>query len=66
MAFKRSRDDDGTEREKNGNTLVRTIRAEYGENVLSGWRSDAKLSTVREETGRSLTQMLKHPPRRNN
>jgi hypothetical protein len=54
----RHRDANGQISEKHGNTLVRTIRAEYGENKIPGFRSDAKLSTVRAETGKSLTQLI--------
>lgn len=57
----RHRDTDGRISEKHGNTTVATIRQIYGEEALEGWRSDAHLSTVRDETGRSLTQMIRHP-----
>lgn len=45
--------------EKRGDTLVRTLRKEYGANFLRDWRSDAKLSTVREETDMSLTEIVR-------
>jgi hypothetical protein len=53
------RDKDGRIEEKRGDTLVRTLRSEYGDDFLSDWRSDAKLSTVREETGMSLSEMVR-------
>ena len=60
----RHRDANGQISEKHGNTLVRTIRAEYGENKIPGVRSDAKLSTVRASTGKSLTQLVHPTPRK--
>jgi hypothetical protein len=68
----RHRDFDGTIREKNGNTLVSTLRKVYGEDFLSDWRGDAKLASVREETDMSLNEMVRQhnlgkrlpPPRR--
>ena len=45
--------------EKRGDTLVRTLREEYGSHVAPGYRSDTKLETVREDTGKSLSQILK-------
>jgi len=55
----RHRDSLGSIREKSGNTLVGTLRKTYGENFLSDWRSDAKLSSVREETDMSLNEMVR-------
>ena len=55
----RHRDADGRIDEKRGDTLVRTLRREYGEGFLRGWRSNAKLSTVREETDMSLTELVR-------
>jgi len=54
----RHRDKDGRIDEKRGDTLVRTLRKEYGEDFLSGRRSDTKLSTIREQTGKSLTELV--------
>ncbi len=54
----RCRDNDGTIREKRGDTLVRTLRETYGEGFASGFRSDAKLETVRERTGKSLSELV--------
>lgn len=39
----------GQIREKRGDTLVGTLRGEYGETFAAGYRSDAKLGTVREQ-----------------
>lgn len=55
----RSRDENGEIRQKRGDTLVGTLRKEYGPNFAPGVRSDAKLETVRQATGQSLSQMLK-------
>jgi len=55
----RERDTNGQIREKNGNTLVRTLRQEYGPDFAKGHRSDTKLETLREQTGRSLSQLVK-------
>jgi hypothetical protein len=49
--------------EKRGDTLVRTLREEYGEDFLRDWRSTAKLATVRKETDMSLTELV-HQHRR--
>ncbi len=56
----RTRDDDGEIRQKRGDTLVRTLRQEYGPNFAPGVRSDMRLDTLRERVGdESLSQMLK-------
>ena len=55
----RHRDRDGRIEEKRGDTRVGTLRKEYGDNFLRDWRSDAKLSTVREETDMSLTELVR-------
>ena len=54
----RCRDNDGRIREKRGDTRVRTLRETYGQDFASGFRSDAKLETVRERTGRSLSELV--------
>lgn len=54
----RCRDFDGEIRQKRGDTLVGTLRKTYPD-FAPGVRSDARLDTVRERTGKSLTQMLK-------
>jgi hypothetical protein len=56
----RQRDGNGEIREKRGDTLVKTLREQYGEHVAPGYRSDTKLETVREDTGKSLSQILKN------
>ena len=56
----RSRDDDCTIRQKRGDTLVRTLRDEYGQDFAQGARSDMKLETLLERTGmESLSQYLR-------
>jgi hypothetical protein len=59
----RHRDKNGRIDEKRGDTLVRTLRQEYGADFLSDWRSDAKLSRVREETDMSLTELVRQHQR---
>lgn len=54
----------GEIREKRGDTLVRTLRVEYGPNFAPGVRSDAKLSTLRERTGKSLHELLHNTPKK--
>jgi hypothetical protein len=55
----RQRDQDGEIREKRGDTRVGTLRKEYGDDFAKGYRSDTKLETVREDTGKSLTELVK-------
>jgi hypothetical protein len=55
----RRRGEEGRVSEKSGNTLVGTLRKIYGEDFLSDWRSDAKLSSVRQETEMSLNEMVR-------
>jgi hypothetical protein len=56
----RSRDKDGTIREKRSDTKVETLREEYGERFAPGVRSDAKLGTVKErENAPSLDALLR-------
>ena len=55
----RHRDEDGRISEKHGNTLVGTLRETYGSDFLPGVRSDAKLETIRERTGKSLSELVK-------
>jgi hypothetical protein len=54
----RCRDRSGEIRQKRGDTLVGTIRQTYPDFAI-GIRSDARLDTVRERTGKSLTQLVK-------
>jgi len=56
----RCRDQDGEIRRKRSDTLVRTLREEYGDDFAKGTRSDATLGTVLERTGAaSLSELLK-------
>jgi hypothetical protein len=56
----RMRDQDGEIRKKRSDTLVGTLRDEYGKGFAKGYRSDAKLGTVLEKEGlESLDQLLK-------
>jgi hypothetical protein len=55
----RHRDEDGRISEKHGNTLVGTLRETYGLDFLPGVRKDAKLETIRERTGKSLSELVK-------
>jgi hypothetical protein len=59
----RHRDTDGRIEEKKGNTLVGSLRRVYGEDFLRDWRGHAKLSTVREETDMSLTELVRQHQR---
>jgi hypothetical protein len=43
---KRHRDRTGEISRKKSNTLVSTLRKEYGEDFAKGYRSDAKLGTI--------------------
>ena len=55
----RHRDRDGEIRRKNSNTLIRTLRGEYGSDFAKGYRSDAQLGTVlRKEGVDSLHELL--------
>ena len=54
----RCRDKDGEIREKRSDTLVRTLRKTYGDDFALGVRSDTKLGTLRERTGKSLSQLV--------
>ena len=61
----RCRDEDGTIRRKRSDTLVGTLRNEYGEDFAPGFRSDAELGTVLRETGKeSLSELLNGRRRR--
>lgn len=55
----RRRDENGQIREKRGDTRVSTLRKEYGNWFAKGYRSDAKLKTVLQDTGKSLSEILK-------
>ena len=53
----RCRDLDGQIRQKRGDTLVGTLRNTYGPDFASGIRSDARLDTLRERMGDSLSKI---------
>jgi hypothetical protein len=56
----RCRDQNGEIRHKRSDTLVGTLRKEYGEDFAKGTRSDATLGTVLDKTGTgSLSELLK-------
>jgi predicted DNA binding CopG/RHH family protein len=56
----RSRNEDGEIRKKRSDTLVGTLRAEYGEDFAEGYRSDTKLGTVLKREGADdLSRLLK-------
>jgi hypothetical protein len=57
----RCRDENGEIRRKRGDTLVSTLRKEYGDDFAEDFRSDATLGTVLRETdSTSLSDFLKH------
>jgi len=57
----RCRDADGEIRHKRSDTLIGTLRREYGDQFASDFRSDAKLGTVLKDTGaNSLSDYLKN------
>ncbi len=47
----RCRDEDGSIRRKRGDTLVGTLREEYGEGFGPGARSDMRLDTLLDRAG---------------
>ena len=56
----RMRDEDGQIHKKRSDTLVRTLRKEYGQDFAAGYRADAELGTVLNKEGvGSLDQLLK-------
>jgi hypothetical protein len=56
----RMRDRDGEIRKKRADTLVRTLRDEYGAEFAEGYRADAKLGTVLKREGlQTLDELLK-------
>jgi hypothetical protein len=56
----RCRDEDGVIRRKRSDTLVATLRQEYGDDFARGFRGDAKLETVLRETdSTSLSDYLR-------
>lgn len=66
--FRRGLDDRGRDfnspkageiREKRGDTKVETLRKIYGPDFVPGVRSDMKLETLRDKTGKSLSELVK-------
>lgn len=56
----RCRDDDGSIRRKRGDTLVRTLREEYGQGFAPSVRADMRLDTLLERDGAtSLSEYLR-------
>ncbi len=59
----RQRDKSGSKagkiREKRGDTLVETLRKEYGPGFAPGVRGSTTLGALRERTGKSLHQLVK-------
>jgi hypothetical protein len=56
----RCRDEDGTIRRKRSDTLIATLRREYGADFAAGIRSDATLGTVLDRAGvESLSAYLR-------
>lgn len=56
----RCRDEDGSIRRKRGDTLVGTLRREYGEDFAPEVRSDMRLDTFLEQVGvDSLSEYLR-------
>ena len=56
----RMRDADGEIHKKRSDTLVRTLRKEYGPGFAEGYRANTKLGTVLKREGvKTLDQLLK-------
>jgi hypothetical protein len=56
----RCRDGDGSIRRKRGDTLVSTLRQEYGPDFAEGVRSDMRLDTLLDEANASsLSEYLR-------
>jgi len=61
----RCRDRDGTIRRKRGDTLVGTLRDEYGPGFAPDVRADTRLDTLLDRTGAdSLNELLRRCRRR--
>ncbi len=57
----RMRDGDGEIRKKRSDTLLRTLRDEYGDRFAPGYRGDAKLGSVLKKEGlETLDDLLRH------
>lgn len=56
----RCRDEDGSIRRKRGDTLVATLRQEYGDDFAPGVRSDKRLDSLLDDEGvDSLSEYLR-------
>lgn len=56
----RCRDEDGSIHRKRGDTLVRTLRQEYGPDFAKGMRGDMRLDTLLDEVNASsLSEYLR-------
>ena len=56
----RCRDEDGSIRRKRGDTLIYTLRREYGDDFAPGVRSDKRLDALLEDAGvSSLSEYLR-------
>ena len=55
----RHRDRDGEIRRKNSNTLVGTLRKEFGDGFAKGYRADTKLGTVLKKEGKESLHELR-------
>lgn len=51
MPLNRHRDKDGTEEQKRNDTLLRTLRSNYGEELAPEFRSDIQLGTLKTRLG---------------
>ena len=61
----RCRDEDGSIRRKRGDTLVGTLREEYGEHFGPGARSDMRLDTLLDRVGaESLSEYIRRKNKR--
>lgn len=60
----RHRDQDGEIHEKRSDTLVRTLRKDYGDGFLPEFRADATLGTVLKRMGAESLAQLVHRHRR--
>ena len=56
----RGRDESGQIHKKRSDTMVKTLRKEYGEHFAKGYRGDMKLGALLKKTGAtSLSELLK-------
>lgn len=55
----RMRDGNGEIHKKRGDTLIKTLRKEYGDDFAKGYRADTMLATVLKREGlQTLSQLL--------